>query len=390
MRWLFVDDSQEELKERRIVENHIKGWWSAFEKNAATIAASFSKKAEFDLPGWMQGTLQKIDHNLCWEYGPALRCKGHRLVITPESSRHLRPLTERILSLAPSMSGWEFYGYRPAEDLKTASMTCECRVGRDLDGVSVVVAKGRHNRIDLKFLFNKSEGLDEKVAFNTAFVATESLLGEEVLDKWIGSIEADFAPQKRSIGLERLQSTVQALIDSILDQLPADHFYKQYSDDQEWSSFSRKLKEPPTDCAGRDDIYVGGTCRFDVLSASTANFPFFSTSFSRHDERFCYLKIDGIDGLAEDGFQDRGEIEDAVHAALMEQGLGCRFGGGTGHRYSYVDLILTDVQQAIPVIQRVLIEGKIPVRTWLLFFDNDWVDEWVGIYPNTPVPPQTG
>jgi len=31
-----------------------------------------------------------------WEFGPAVNKEGHRLVITPESAHHLRPLVNRI------------------------------------------------------------------------------------------------------------------------------------------------------------------------------------------------------------------------------------------------------------------------------------------------------
>jgi hypothetical protein len=29
----------------------------------------------------------------------------------------------------------------------------------------------------------------------------------------------------------------------------------------------------------------------------------------------------------------------------------------------------------------------LPRRSWLLFYDPDLADEWLGIYPDTPAPP---
>jgi len=55
-----------------------------------------------------------------WEYGPAVRTKGHRLVITPESRKDFRQLVRTILDRAPDLPGWEFYPYRLAEDLEQA------------------------------------------------------------------------------------------------------------------------------------------------------------------------------------------------------------------------------------------------------------------------------
>jgi hypothetical protein len=70
----------------------------------------------------MVDTLQAIHPSLMWEYGSAMRQPGHRLVITPESRRFLRPMVRTILERAPKIAGWEFYPYRLAE---TAELTPE-------------------------------------------------------------------------------------------------------------------------------------------------------------------------------------------------------------------------------------------------------------------------
>ena len=112
---------------------------------------------------------------------------------------------------------------------------------------------------------------------------------------------------------------------------------------------------------------------------------FYSERFSRHGESFCYLKIDGSEGLDQDGgFSDRGSIEEAIDEVLIPARAGCVIGGGTGLRYSYIDVALSDAAAAIPLIRRRLRAGKIPWRTWLVFFDAPLAHEWVGIYGGTP------
>ena len=93
-------------------EDRIDAWWAAFQAKAADLDALFSRQAEWDLPGWMQENLQPIHPHLMWEFGPAVEGPGHRLVITPESRRHLRPLVAEMLRRAPPLDGWEFYAYR--------------------------------------------------------------------------------------------------------------------------------------------------------------------------------------------------------------------------------------------------------------------------------------
>ena len=55
----------------------------------------------------MDDHLLPIHPKIMWEYGPAVRVDGHRLVLTPESAHELRPLVARILERAPSIPGWD-------------------------------------------------------------------------------------------------------------------------------------------------------------------------------------------------------------------------------------------------------------------------------------------
>src|SRR5688572_20049708 len=115
MRWKFGSKSDPEYQQTRSkVIRRIDDWWRTFEKDRDQITASFKKGSDWDLPGWMNRHLNTIDERLMWEFGPGVK-GGHRLVITPESDRFLRPLVETLLERAPRMEGWEFYPYRLAE-----------------------------------------------------------------------------------------------------------------------------------------------------------------------------------------------------------------------------------------------------------------------------------
>lgn len=76
-----------------------------------------------------------------------------------------------------------------------------------------------------------------------------------------------------------------------------------------------------------------------------------------------------------------------MDAVLKPDQLGCCFGGGAELRYSYIDLALTDVNKGIQATRRRLQSGKVPKRSWILFFDSDVAAEWVGVYDDSPPPP---
>jgi hypothetical protein len=74
-------------------------------------------------------------------------------------------------------------------------------------------------------------------------------------------------------------------------------------------------------------------------------------------------------------------------SALRPLKLGAAVGGGTGQRYSYIELALTDVDRAWEEIRLILQDGHLPTRTWLLFHDEELSCQWRGLYDDSPSPP---
>jgi hypothetical protein len=394
MRWLFCDpNNPREWRQRQQVLDKVDDWWRAFSRQHTAICESFrQRQSSLDVPRWMQQHLQAIDDRLCWEFGPATSGNGHRLVITPESEHWLRPVVRTILERAPQLGDWEFYPYRLPEDAETAIATVEGRVGLDITGAVVEARIGECRKVDLCFHFPPETAAEDQEARCAAFVATESLVGEELLDHWIGCIELGAPavrkakPDCRLLSLDRVRPTVDALIGSVVEQLPAEPTWK-YIEEANWSGVELHPEEGQTEYCARDDLFVAISGRLDVFEASHGGGIFASGCHSRCGETFCYLKIDGAKGLAESQFADRAEIEEALNAALRQDELGCCFGGGTGLRYSYVDLALTNLPRSIDVLRRILLAGGIPQRTWLQFFDDELAHEWVGIHASAPEPP---
>jgi hypothetical protein len=389
MRWLHYDESNPaEAETHAGMLQQIAEWWQEFSQNANRLDALFSGREEWDLPEWMSQHLQSIHPDLMWEYGPAIHTQGHRLVITPEAISHLRPLAEDIVARAPQIEGWEFYTYRIPESVEMSQQTVQARAGLDISDVQVSITVGQHNRIDLAFRWQTLPA-DEEQAFNAAFVTAETLLGEEQLDRWVGLIEVVDGSQpadnsQRFVPLGRLKPTFDALVDSIREQLPAEP-YMTFAEDAQWAALQLEPEEAD-DYAERYDLLTCITCNPDLIAATFTNAPFFSERYSRCNERFCYLKVDGS-ALSDADFPDRQQMEELIQAALEPEQLGGLVGGGTGLRYSYVELALTNVAGGIAAIRSAMQKLGAPKRSWIQFHDADLSTEWVGIYDDSPVPP---
>jgi hypothetical protein len=396
MRWLFADpDDQHEATQREAVLRRVDRWWEAFASRRQELEAFFqSSSAEWDLAEWMQDHLQAIDANLMWEFGPGLQQPGRRLVITPETQRQLRPLVNVILSRAPSLSGWEFYGYRPAEQLNDVVETVRGLCGGDVSKAMVHARHDGHHRIAISYYTPecKQPEADRKQVELAAFVATEASVGEALLDRWIGTIDVQPLSQdkprgecSRAIPFGRLQPTVEAIVGSLLDQLPDEPCYRQIAQSS-WSSYEL-APEPASEFGGRTDLCVAISARPDVFEALHGGSPFYSDTHSRCQETFCYLKIDGDGEPMAVRAQVREQIEATIDQVLTPAQLGCVIGGGTGLRYSYVDLALTDVQRAVQVLRRLGERGLFAPRSWLLFCDAELADEWLPLTEGAPPPP---
>jgi len=401
-RWLFIDGErleEHDFRERALAR--MDQFWSALAAHTTKLDGHFSGGHDFDVAAFMLEQLGAVHPELMWEFGRALRGPGHRLVITPESATHLRPFVATLLERAPALPSWEFYPYRVPEDLEMAEHTVQARTGGTLAEVRVQVEPTDAGLIDLMFV-SQQAGRDPEQAERDAFVAAETLLGEQLLDRWIGRIGAQGLPAKKvallrwfgpkaseaktTFALDQLQGVVESAIAAYSERLPG-HPHHVWTREASWSLLKLEPKQAE-DYPEQDDLFVAKTPNVPLWRAAHAAASFYDERFSRLGETFCYVKLDGSHGVDEEQFGGKGEIEDAIDEVLVPSGLGCQIGGGTGLRYSYVDLALTEAERGISIVRERLRAGNVPRRSWIQFFSSDRSGEWLGIYPDSPPPPQ--
>lgn len=290
-------------------------------------------------------------------------------------------LPEKELWPSGRRGGRRSGAYLPAPPASAApSGPCRSSVGEGL-----LVRRGYFNLIDLRFYFPAPD-FQERTALEAARNAADSLLEKKTLACWIGDIEArPFAVcDEPLIRFDELPSAVERLIDDAWEELPDRPWHRLVRD--VWSAVEGE-PEQAEDYAGQLDL-VAGRCALPWMWRNAlSTTPFHSARYSRFGERFCYLKIDGA-VWNHASFADREQIEETLDASLRQRKLGCVVGGGTGLRYSYIELALTDVGCSWRLMNDVLSAGRLPKRTWLLFHDADLASRWLGLYADTPLPPQ--
>jgi hypothetical protein len=403
MRILYADrKNPEEAAALAELEGRMDAWWGEFAGKSKDLPHLFRTGGELgDLLKWMTASLRAIIPNMCWEFGPALKGKGFRLVITPEARHQDRPRVDLLLARAPKLAGgWEFYACRPAESVALTVQTVRGRTGRDVSGMLCRVVLGKNWRIDLTFASPACKGPEDRAALADAHIAAETLLGEEMRNQWIGAVAVEALapgaePAKGLVPLEKLRPRVVALVEKLREQLPPvprherSHPFFAELKPTVFKPQPRKAADYPA----RRDIFVATTREPALWSAKFSRLPFHSDCFSQHGEVFCYLKIDATDGFDPKHFgrgksgAGGGTLEEAVDQLLLPARAGCVIGTASGLRYAYLDLALCDVPKAAKLLLPPLRKAGLPTRSWLLFFDSALAEEWIGVHPETPAPP---
>ena len=237
IRWIYVFDSNDkENALRNKTRDKIKSWWKEFITKKDKILALLKNKINWDLPKWIRKNLQSINQNIMWEISKVE--KGWRFIFTPESHRELRPLIKEILRLSPKIEGWEFNAYRLPEEFSNAIDIIKGRTGGDISDGYFSAKISDINKIDIDFFSNLDSEDQDSRAFNDFFTAIEVLCGEEILDKWIGTIEVsrlDDNHEKLS-HIKILNESVSELIKNINGTLPEKPYF-QIEEELPWTAY---------------------------------------------------------------------------------------------------------------------------------------------------------
>jgi hypothetical protein len=379
MAWKFLDDSKSSNKKyREEMMVLINSWWAHFQNKRKNIEAFLDGRAQMDLEDFMADSLQSIDENLMWEYGTEPGGGKYQLVITPETERHLRPLVETIVATAPKLNNWSFYAYRQPHGFEDTAELVQETTGISLDTLSFAATSDEEHLINLLFKYSGEKGPEAQS--DAVFMTVEYLLGEEILDRWIGDMDfAEASSKAKFKPMSDLPNTVFEMIEAIKKKMPEKPL-AALRDSFKIEQF--KLEpEDDEDHSERFEMRAAHTRLPHIWQAAHSGSPFDSCRFSRHNEKFCYLKLEGLTDGAK-----LSALESSINEALAKTGSGCTIGTGHGNRFGYIDLALSDPAKAIAALKEIC-ERECPQHSWLQFFDSDWTSEWIPMNSKSTTPP---
>jgi hypothetical protein len=325
------------------------------------------------------------------------------VALLARGDRGVAPLLDALESRLPVLPGLRLVCGTPALPTERAIARVAEELSVDLADARARAGFARGHLLELVIYASAFASSADERALDAAELLVANVLGDRVFEDWIGEVRVAPLPRKsalrvldndpieeKSFPLAALAETVGAAVEGLIAGLPEGAFWRRERDsEQSWTMFELE-PELAHDYAGQDDLAIATTLAPEMLKCFLRGQPFSSLRFSRHGERFVYLKLDGEGRSSEHRLASRRELEDRLSDALSRAGLGSVVGNGIGVRYAYVDLALTNLDGAIERVRAVAREARVAERSWLLFCDADLAYEWLGIWDETPAPPFAG
>ncbi len=396
VRWRYLYDEDDlDFQRKKAMVSLIRYWWRTFEEQADTILGDLFRSSDpstDEIVEWVREHLLVINPEIKWECS---RLPGDKFlfVITPEDNLALRPLVNAIVDSAPNMENWCFSSYRPPEETSLIYAAYEGRTeGGYLQDVSVVLQRTEWNQINLQFESELFPMEDEVEEVGHCLTLTSVALGEELFEKWVGFVtrneDEESEPSAllglpRRTSIEEMHSEFESMRKEIIAALPDTPLSELVNAESPWTAIGIEPLEEMDDVSPTERISIITMVPSVVLSMLN-NLWFFSECHSKCGEVFCYIKSER--DPQEDCSELREQLEMELDTMLRKEGVGCVIGSGLGFNHLFVDLALTDVDRSVNALRSVVKNFDLSHSTWLLFFDSQWKNEWVGLFPDAPAP----
>lgn len=377
MRFVFPSSEEREASERVALEARMRAAW---EEIAELFRAQHADDAR------VARAVTNVDARLRSEL-LVERDGARTIVVTPREERRLRPLVDAFVECAPKLDGIHVRTHRPQRSFAEALATVKREHGFELDSGRARIGFSRGHLLELVIYGKGFGGRSDENAGCAAERLVEALVGERVLDDWVGQVDAEplagtgrlrvIAPDETpTVPLAELAGTISSATESLRSGLP-----EPLRDG--WAMFETQ-PERADDYEAQDDIVLASSALPEMLKCYLEGAPFSSLRFTSRDHVFAYLKLDGENSGFEQRLQQRVALEDRLNS---DAGTATTLvGNGLGLRYAYIDLELPADKDAIGRVCQVLRDAKVTRRAWLLFCDTEWSDEWVGVWPDSPPP----
>lgn len=196
------------VRRSRDPRDSIAAFWTWWARTRDQVGAGLDKDDLGKLHRDLTDRVRAIHPELAWEL-TAGRQARHALVVSPEGSPALRPVTERWLRAGPGPDAdWEYYPARQPDPVAyTGSVELGGRSfhpGSARFGVETDVERAR---VHVAVWHPDFPTLDEAVRLQASFLLLDWALGEDDVERWLGEVSVTGADQPYDVDALRAAVT---------------------------------------------------------------------------------------------------------------------------------------------------------------------------------------
>jgi hypothetical protein len=186
-------------------------WWATANSEFASAFTAREGLRE-ELVEAMSRRVSAIHESLDWEFGPGVRSE-HHLCLSGKGDPLLRLVAERWVKRGPGADAtWEFYASRQASRAGGQGL----RIGGhdvDLDDFRYAVEEDESREtLDVRAHHPVFRAIaDERLRRQILFIALDNLLGEDGVERWIGSIHGSIEPVSPAVAYTELPARIEQL-----------------------------------------------------------------------------------------------------------------------------------------------------------------------------------
>jgi hypothetical protein len=320
------------------------------------------------------------------------------VVVAPDSEIGAGPLVDEFVLRAPRASNLSVVRFRPEAGVQASVDEVRSRTGVDLGLARVRMGFSRGHLLEAVVYSPSFSSAADESARDAASLLIERLVGGQLAHDFVASVDVAPLPRGGALrvindGPTAVESTLplaevlpaaEAAVRGLYAELP-EVPYHAFCERAEWTLL--ELQPAPADDYGeKDDLAFVSTMLPEATKCHLQGSPFSSSRFSRHGERFVYLKLDAAACSPAERHGLRLELEDSLNGVLVPGGIGCVVGAGIGLRYLYLDLALQNLEHGVRVACERVRKLGLRLPGWALFCETGWEHEWVPIGVHGPPP----
>lgn len=341
-------------------KTRVQQFWTWY----AEIAPQFYQTIETgkcsELAPEISAKVDELVPGLAWVFGPGEDGKGHSLTLSGEGNLHRQLLTQYWRAQAPTLPGWTFYESHQPCSIRGQRIDMH---GRKFDPIEFWITPSINSddeKVDMTIWHPLFDIMQERERWSVLFIFLDRVLGEYGTQQWIGEIKLESKRLSDSIPLEELND--------FLKQVQTAHQWRKLPPGESATAYHMKA---PSDKFLRGDIIAGTTMHINLVNEYLKTEGSLKDPLAGTGADYVFVAFDNSILPKGNQAHARGEIEDALDAALRSSANGRLLGGAHGTEKAYIDLLLLDGQASTEIVINVLRERKLPAGTSINYFAQE-------------------